>query len=74
MSNIYLKNLRSQNFDFLGLKNLSDQANIIFERNYVLKSKNPWILLSKNINANKNEAESKMENPTHSFREMNLVL
>ena len=46
-----------------------------FERNYdVLKSKSPCILLNKNINFNKNEAESKMENPTHSFKETNLVL
>ena len=46
-----------------------------FERNYdVLKSKSPCILLNKNINFNKNEMESKMENPTHSFRETNLVL
>ena len=36
-----------------------------FERNYnVLKSKSPCFLL-KNINFNKNETESKMENPTH---------
>ena len=41
----------------------------------VLKSKFPYILLNKNImNFNKNETESKMENPTHSFRETNLVL
>ena len=46
-----------------------------FERNYdVLKSKSPYILLNKNINFNKNETESKMENPKHSFRETNLVL
>ena len=46
-----------------------------FERNYdVLKSKSPYILLNKNINFNKNETESKMENLTHSFRETNLVL
>ena len=45
-----------------------------FERNYdVLRSKNPCILLSKNINFNKNKTESKMENPADSFREMNLV-
>ena len=31
-------------------------------------------LLNKNINFDKNEAESKMENLTHSFRETNLVL
>ena len=46
-----------------------------FEKNYDdLKSKSPCILLNKNINFNKNETESKMENPTHSFRETNLVL
>ena len=31
-------------------------------------------MLKKNINFNKKETESKMENPTHSFRETNLVL
>ena len=46
-----------------------------FERNYdVLKSKSPCILLNKNINFNKNDTELKMENPTHSFRENDLVL
>ena len=46
-----------------------------FERIYdVLKSKSPCILLNKNIDFNKNGMESKMENRTHSFREMNLVL
>ena len=45
-----------------------------FERNHdFLKSKCPCILLSKNINFNKNERESKIENPTYSFRETNLV-
>ena len=44
-----------------------------FERNYdVLKSMSPYILLNKNINFNKNEAESKMENPIHSFGEQTL--
>ena len=33
----------------------------------VLKSKSPRILLNKNMNFNKNEAETKMENPIHSF-------
>ena len=38
-----------------------------FERSYdVVKSKSPGIFLNKNINFNKNETESKMENPTHS--------
>ena len=40
----------------------------------VLMSKSPCILLNKNINLNKNETESKMENPTHSFREASLVM
>ena len=45
-----------------------------FERNYdVLKSKNICFLLNKNINFNENETKSKMENPTHTFRKMNLV-
>ena len=34
----------------------------------------PFILLNKNINFNKNEAEWKMKNPTYSFRETNLAL
>ena len=46
-----------------------------FQRNYsVLKSKSLHFLLNKNINFNKNETESKMENPTQSFRETNLEL
>ena len=50
-------------------------SNFNFEKNYdVLKSKSPCILLNKNINFNKNETESKMENPAHRFRETNLVL
>ena len=48
---------------------------INFKRNYdVLKSKIPCILLDKNINFNKKDTESKMENPTHSFRETNIAL
>ena len=46
-----------------------------FERNYdVLKSKSPCLLLNKTIKFNKQEMESKMENPTQSFREMSYVL
>ena len=44
----------------------------IFERNW--KSKSPCFLLIKNININKKETESKIENPTHTFREIKLVL
>ena len=44
----------------------------IFERNW--KSKSPCFLLIKNININKKETESKIENPTHTFRETKLVL
>ena len=46
-----------------------------FERIYdVSKSKSPCILLNKNINFNKNETESNMENLTHSSKKTNLVL
>ena len=47
---------------------------IILILNKVFKPKNPCILLNKNVNYNKNETESKMENPAHSFRETNHVL
>ena len=68
MSTIYSKvtiekNWPSQNFDFLSLK----------LKIYVLKPKSPRIVL-KNINFNKNETEIKMENPTYSLRETNLVV
>ena len=46
-----------------------------FERNYDgLNSKSPCFLVSKNINFNKNETESKIENPTHIFRKTNFEL
>ena len=46
-----------------------------FESSYdVLKANSPCILLNKNINFNKNETESQIENPTSSFRETDLVL
>ena len=46
-----------------------------FESNYdVSDSKGSCILLNKNISFNKNETESKIGNPTHSFQETNLVL
>ena len=46
-----------------------------FENDYhVSKSISPCILLNKNINLNKNEAESKMENTIHIFTDTNLVL
>ena len=46
-----------------------------FERNYDdLKSKSPCFLLNKYIKFYKNQIESKIENPTHSFREMNHVV
>ena len=46
-----------------------------FETNYdVLKSKSPCFLLNKIINSNENETELKMQNPTHTLRETNLLL
>ena len=40
------------------------------DRSYdVLKSSSTCFLLSKNMNFNKNETASKVENPTHAFRE-----
>ena len=46
----------------------------LFWKEYdVLKSKCPCTLLNKNLNFNKNETKSKMENLTHSSTEMNLV-
>ena len=45
-----------------------------FNFNVVLKSTSPRILFNKNINFNKNQTDSKIENPTHSFRGTNLVL
>ena len=40
----------------------------------VKESKNPCIVLNKNTNFDKSETELKIENPIHTFREMNLVL
>ena len=40
----------------------------------VLKSKRQYFLLKEKVNFHKNETESKMENPTHVFREASLVL
>ena len=39
----------------------------------ILKSQNPFCLLKKNINFNKHEMKSKIENPTHTLKEMSLV-
>ena len=50
-------------------------CNLKIRKNYdVLKWKSPCILFNRNVDFNKNETESKMENPTHSLRETNLVL
>ena len=63
-----LKNQRSGSktvrsfFSFLILKGI-----------IVLKSTSICNLLNKNINFNKNETQSKIENPAYSFRETNLV-
>ena len=67
---LQLKNQRPENKAMCG-------CSIIFypERSYdTLSSKSLSFLLNKNIiNFNKNEMESKIENLTHSFREINLV-
>ena len=48
---------------------------LILKRNYdALKSKSPFILLNKDINFNKNGTDSKMKDPTYSFREVNVAL
>ena len=39
-----------------------------FERNYDVSKSQAMHSVEKNINFNKNETESEMENPTHSFR------
>ena len=94
MSNTYLKipnekNFRSENFDFLSLKNLSAghflwnpnsrryHWNLLFcyfncERNYeydVLKSKNLWFLLNKNINLIKTRQTRKWKVPNPLVRD-----
>ena len=71
MSNIYLK-VSLETFSKLQFSGFKILKIFNFERNYVLKSKNPCILLNKNINFNKNETESKMENLTYCLRKTNL--
>ena len=75
MSNIYLKVTTEKNWLHISQNPLWLFYYFNFERKCgVLKSKSPGILLNKNINFNKNETESKMENLLHSFRETNLLL
>ena len=46
-----------------------------FARNYdILKSKNVCFLFNENTKFNKNKIGSKMGNPTHGFRGMNIIL
>ena len=47
---------------------------LTWKKNMTLKSQSPWLLLNKNIKFNKNETELKMENHSHTFTVMNLVL
>ena len=61
-----LKNQRS------AIKNVCGFSNILVKK--LLISNSPCTLLNKNINFNKSNTESKMENPTRSFRKTNLVL
>ena len=72
-----------KNFKFsLKLKNQTSRSKIVsifnyfdFERSYdILKSKSPCILLNKNINFDKNETKSKMENPIHGIRKTHQLI
>ena len=65
---LQLKNQRSGSKIVYGISII-----LSFERTYdVSNSKSPCICFKKKFN--KNEAKSKMENHTHSFKETNLVL
>ena len=45
-----------------------------FERNHdVLKSTSPCFLLNKKVSFNKDKTESKIENHTHGYKEINVV-
>ena len=44
-----------------------------WKESWLFKVKGWEFLVNKNINFNKNKSESKMENATHSFREINVV-
>ena len=61
-----LKNQRS------GSKTVSGFSTVLILK--AIMSKNPYVLLNKIIHFNKSKTELKAENPTHSFRETNLVL
>ena len=72
MWNIYLEVIieeiwLSQNIDILSLK-------ICLQASFWGAPTHADIIELKKINFNENEMESKMGNPTHSFRETNLVL
>ena len=87
MSNIYygkkltFSKLRILKFFVATLKSEAREENCVwlfyyfnFKSNYdVLKSRSPCILLKKCINLNRNETESKMENPTQFSREQPCV-
>ena len=47
---------------------------LILKGFYVLKSNSPYFLLNRNINFNQIETEFKIKNPTHTFRDLNVVL
>ena len=72
------KTKTKRNLDIIEFQDLKVESVLFyhfnFERNYdVLKSNSPYILLNKNINFNKDETGSKIEDPSHIFREMKLV-
>ena len=58
----------------LKIRGLEAKLSVAFRNYEIFKSKSSGLLLNKNINFNKNETASKMGNPTHCFREANLVL
>ena len=84
------KNWHSQNMDFLSLKKLLNfsycwksevwKQNCMqlfyfsFEKNYVLKSRSPCILLNKNVNFNQNKQNRKWKIPHSVLERRSLCL
>ena len=58
----------------LGAKLCKAFLSIILILKGIMTFQSTRFVLNKNINISKNETESKMEKPTHTFREMNLLI